>query len=135
MSHEHKPDNPEEKKRIEQAGGFVAEGRINQNLNVSRAIGDFEFKQNTDLSNKEQIIVAMPEVIERKLDGKESFFLMGCDGIWELKTEDELCELIDKSKVELKDTGEDILNKSLAHNTEEGLGCDNMTAIIVKLKK
>lgn len=134
MSNKHKPEYPEEKKRIEQAGGFVIDGRINHNLNVARAIGDFDFKQNKELSNREQIIVALPEVIERKLDGNESFFLLGCDGIWELMTEEELCNLIDQSKLGFKETGEDLLNKALAPNTDEGLGCDNMSCIIVKMK-
>jgi len=28
MSHDHKPDNPAEKRRVERAGGFVDEGRV-----------------------------------------------------------------------------------------------------------
>lgn len=44
LSDDHKPDNADEKKRIEEAGGFVSDGRINGNLNLSRALGDFEFK-------------------------------------------------------------------------------------------
>lgn len=31
------------------AGGFVSEGRINGNLNLSRAIGDLEYKRNVEL--------------------------------------------------------------------------------------
>lgn len=46
LSHDHKPDNPEEKERIEYAGGQIINGRINGNLNLSRAIGDLEYKNN-----------------------------------------------------------------------------------------
>lgn len=50
MSVDHKPLNDTEKKRIENAGGFVTpEGRVNGNLNLSRAIGDFEYKKNSQL--------------------------------------------------------------------------------------
>lgn len=44
MSIDHKPDDPVELKRIKAGGGFVAEGRVNGNLNLSRAMGDFEYK-------------------------------------------------------------------------------------------
>lgn len=44
MSFDHKPENEEEKQRVEKAGGFVTENRVNGNLNLSRAIGDLEYK-------------------------------------------------------------------------------------------
>ena len=44
MSEDHKPDNENEKARITKAGGEVWEGRVNGTLNLSRAIGDLEYK-------------------------------------------------------------------------------------------
>ena len=41
LSRDHKPDDKAEKARVEKAGGEIIEGRINGNLNLSRAIGDF----------------------------------------------------------------------------------------------
>jgi len=49
MSYDHKPDLETEKQRVIKAGGFISEGRINGNLNLSRAIGDMEYKKNPDL--------------------------------------------------------------------------------------
>jgi len=49
MSNDHKPDLEEEKNRVIKAGGFISDGRINANLNLSRAIGDMEYKKNTNL--------------------------------------------------------------------------------------
>lgn len=49
MSLDHKPNNPEEFARINKAGGKVADGRINGNINLSRALGDFEYKNNPNL--------------------------------------------------------------------------------------
>ena len=42
------PQKPLEKKRITQAGGFVTDGRVNGNLNLSRALGDLEYKSQKD---------------------------------------------------------------------------------------
>ena len=57
MSEDHKPDNSGEKNRIEKAGGFVSDGRVNGNniiickgnLNLSRAMGDLEYKKDSAL--------------------------------------------------------------------------------------
>jgi serine/threonine protein phosphatase PrpC len=44
LSTDHKPDLPSERNRIEKAGGFVTDGRVNGTLNLSRSFGDFEYK-------------------------------------------------------------------------------------------
>ena len=44
LSHDHKPDNTEEARRIRDGGGFVAGGRVEGDLAVSRGLGDFRFK-------------------------------------------------------------------------------------------
>lgn len=44
LSHDHKPDNADEDRRIRLAGGFVAGGRVEGDLAVSRGLGDFRFK-------------------------------------------------------------------------------------------
>jgi serine/threonine protein phosphatase PrpC len=48
LSHDHKPTLKEEALRIEQAGGSVTLGRVDGELVVSRALGDFEFKGGED---------------------------------------------------------------------------------------
>ncbi len=48
--------------RGRQAGGYVAEGRVNGSLNLSRALGDMEYKQSAALGPEAQIVTAVPEV-------------------------------------------------------------------------
>jgi protein phosphatase 2C family protein 2/3 len=50
LSTDHKPNDPAERERIESAGGFVEFNRVNGNLALSRALGDFLFKMNDGLS-------------------------------------------------------------------------------------
>lgn len=133
LSFDHKPNDEKETNRIHHAGGIVVEGRINGNLNLSRAIGDFEFKGNKELKINEQLIIAEPDVIVKEFDKTQDFFLMGCDGIWELKNAEQLCHFIDESKDGLDKTVENLLDSVLAPNTNEGTGCDNMSCIIVKM--
>ena len=45
-----------ESRRIVAAGGFVESGRVNGSLALSRALGDFEFKQNSFLPPEDQIV-------------------------------------------------------------------------------
>ena len=55
LSNDHKPNHRKEQKRIETAGGYITfEHRVNGNLNVSRSMGDFLFKQDKDLNAEDQ---------------------------------------------------------------------------------
>jgi len=53
LSKDHKPDDELELKRIQNAGGFVEDSRVNGILALSRALGDFEYKSNTNLKAKD----------------------------------------------------------------------------------
>lgn len=41
LSEDHKPENDGERTRIERAEGYVEDNRVNGNLALSRALGDF----------------------------------------------------------------------------------------------
>jgi protein phosphatase PTC2/3 len=69
-----------EKNRITAAGGFVDFGRVNGNLALSRAIGDFEFKKSAELSPENQIVTAYPDVEEHDITEEDEFLVIACDG-------------------------------------------------------
>jgi len=91
---DHKPSNPGELTRIEKAGGSVMMQRINGSLAVSRALGDFDYKNVTGRKPCEQLVSPEPEltVVERNDD--DEFLALACDGIWDVMSNDELCDFI-----------------------------------------
>lgn len=69
-----------EKARITAAGGFVDFGRVNGNLALSRAIGDFEFKKSAELAPEQQIVTAYPDVVVHEMSDDDEFLVLACDG-------------------------------------------------------
>ena len=67
-----------------QAGGYVMDGRVNGSLNLSRAIGDMEYKQTSHLSAAEQAVTASPDVHQIQLGPSFEFMILACDGIWDV---------------------------------------------------
>ena len=80
LSFDHKPQNEAEKARICEAGGFVDFGRVNGNLALSRAIGDFEFKKSAHLPPEKQIVTVYPDVTTHNLCDDDEFLVVACDG-------------------------------------------------------
>lgn len=56
LSFDHKPSNKTEVDRITAAGGWVELNRVNGNLALSRALGDFIFKRNEEKPPEEQVV-------------------------------------------------------------------------------
>eukprot|EP00927_Polykrikos_kofoidii_P080419 TRINITY_DN77282_c0_g1_i1.p1 TRINITY_DN77282_c0_g1~~TRINITY_DN77282_c0_g1_i1.p1 ORF type:complete len:462 (+),score=65.02 TRINITY_DN77282_c0_g1_i1:202-1386(+) len=148
LSHDHKPNMPGERRRIESAGGSVEKTqtgrvgntmfRVNGKLNLSRSIGDLEFKQRRDLPPEKQIISATPDVIREKLADDDEFLVLACDGIWDVKSNQEVCTFI-RSRIQrgqaLDRTIEQLLDSCITPDPKktQGLGADNMTCVVVQL--
>jgi len=141
LSNDHKPELPGEISRIEKAGGWVSEGRVKGNLNLSRSLGDLEYKQNKKLPPEDQMITAFPEFIVENFTDDCDFMIIGCDGVWDCKTNQEACdyvtERLKKNTGKLSKIIEELLDDIVAPDiyTETGVGCDNMTCVIVQFKK
>ncbi|XP_027356484.1 probable protein phosphatase 2C 60 isoform X2 [Abrus precatorius] len=138
LSRDHKPDLEIEKERIVKAGGFIHAGRVNGSLNLARAIGDMEFKQNKFLSAEKQIVTANPDINTVELCDEDEFVVLACDGIWDCMSSQQLVDFVHellRSETKLSVVCERVLDRCLAPSTANGEGCDNMTMILVQFKK
>lgn len=144
-----------EKARIQAAGGFVDFGRVNGNLALSRAIGDFEFKKSADLPPESQVVTAFPDVNVHEISDDDEFLVLACDGrcfqnigcgfihadypigIWDCQSSQAVIEFVRRgiaAHQELHRVCENIMDNCLASSSDTGgVGCDNMTIIIVAL--
>ena len=160
LSFDHKPSTMGERVRIENSGGYVVNGRVNEILALSRAFGDFKFKlpymellnnQNKYIAAnkkyfKHELIHLPPEVFlvsvepdvvvyDLKSLKQPEFVVLACDGIWDCYTNTKLIKIIrDKLSLDWKihHITEFILNDCVGMaNNVTGIGFDNMTIIIV----
>lgn len=138
LSQDHKPDNPEEKERIMKAGGTVEEGRVQGNLNLSRSIGDLEYKKDAGIPQKHQMITAFPDIKVESLRPEDQFLVLACDGIWDMLSSQDCVEFVAQRlrNSPLETVVQDLLDRCLASDlaAHQGLGCDNMTAVVVLLR-
>ena len=72
-------------------------------MNLTRALGDLKYKQKTELKAEEHPITANPDVFEYDMPNDLDFILMGCDGVWERKSNEEMVEWIYKELAGKKD--------------------------------
>lgn len=126
----HKPTNETEQARIKQSGRFVARGRVNACLAVSRAFGDFEYKNSKESQEPVDFSVSVtPDVT--KVDLRAGSYIVLCsDGLtdgpemsWEQRF-----DLIKKCELEGKSLEE--TTRELVNNGTPG---DNVTVTVIRL--
>ena len=92
LSVDHKPGDEKERARIEKAGGFVEFNRVNGNLALSRALGDFGFKTKDDFPAEDQIVCCDPDIVVETIDESWEWVLLACDGIWDVLSNQEVSQ-------------------------------------------
>lgn len=146
--------------RIHESGGWVENCRVNGSLALSRALGDFKFKQNKKLQAERQIVtgsfeyfygalafffvnrkwkinvelffVAYPDVEIHDIDETWDFVLLASDGIWDVLTNDEVVKMCLK-KMERGLLPEEICEEIMTECLSPDLlmtGTDNMTIVL-----
>ena len=92
------------------------------------------------------MITAYPEINIELLDDTCEFIILACDGIWDCLTPQEACDYVKaklydqkgnpKNNVKISKIIEEMMDDVIAEdiNNENGIGCDNMTCIIIQFK-
>merc|ERR1711976_600190 len=127
---DHKPSNEPEKERIQNAGGSVMIQRVNGSLAVSRALGDFEYKNVEGKGPTEQLVSPEPEFyMKRRESDKDEFLVLACDGVWDVMTNEDICSFI-SARMRVTDNLEQIANEVIDTCLHKG-SRDNMSIIII----
>lgn len=130
VTQDHKPSNPPELERIQNAGGSVMIQRVNGSLAVSRALGDFEYKNVDGKGPTEQLVSPEPEFYMKKRDpDKDEFLVLACDGVWDVMTNEDICSFI-SARMRVTDNLEQIANEVIDTCLHKG-SRDNMSIIII----
>ncbi|XP_034107354.1 probable protein phosphatase 2C T23F11.1 isoform X1 [Drosophila albomicans] len=135
LSVDHKPGNESEIKRIVAGGGRVENNRVNGNLALSRALGDFMYKRNTSMKPEEQIVTADPDVLCCDIGEDWEFVVLACDGIWDVMSSPQVADFVREriaGGMQPDLICEQLMDFCLAPTAYNyGLGGDNMTVILV----
>lgn len=133
LSKDHKPENPEEEERIVKAGGFQQMNRVDGQLAMSRAIGDYQYKSNPNLTALEQKVIPLADIQSDTIFPGDHLFVC-CDGIVERMDNSDACQIISQELETLNNPRNYDPATIIAEVFERALESgsqDNMSAILV----
>ena len=143
---DHKPNTETEKKRIKNAGGEIYQTftyfPLRQNgreieapwrvlpgrLSVSRTFGDVEAKD-PKFGGIGGVVMALPDITEFDLDDEFNFMVIGCDGIFDVLSNEEILECVKIVLNEINvselcgDIADMIIKSSLALDSFDNISC------------
>lgn len=123
LSKEHLAIYPQERVRIEKAGGYIADGRLNGRIQVSRSFGDNQFKKCG--------ASALPDCRTFEITPRDRFIIVACDGFWSVfdaqGAVDAVSKLLEEGR-ELKAVTNRLLNQAIRERRCK----DNCTIMLVQ---
>lgn len=136
LSQDHKVSNSKEKERIEAAGGIIQFGRLYNDLNVSRGLGDLRYKLNPELDASQQVVSCIPDVVIHCRDAElDSILLLACDGFWDVISSEQavrrVYDLFALGEGSVRLMSEELVDGALI----EGGSRDNITCILCVFPK
>lgn len=126
LTHDHKASHPVEKERIQQAGGFVHNGRLNGVLAISRAFGDITHKTNGQLS-------AIPDIFTDEITEDDEFLFIASDGLFDVLSSSQASNYI-RRKLYMGSTAQEAAD-DLVEKSHSMLDHDNISVVVVCLNQ
>uniref|UniRef100_A0A8C1TMD0 Protein phosphatase 1L n=1 Tax=Cyprinus carpio TaxID=7962 RepID=A0A8C1TMD0_CYPCA len=126
LSHDHKPYQLKERKRIKRAGGFISfngSWRVQGILAMSRSLGDYPLKNLN-------VVIPDPDILTFDLDKLQpEFMILASDGLWDAFSNEEAVRFVRERLDEPHFGAKSIVLQSFYR------GCpDNITVMVVKFK-
>ncbi|XP_075508183.1 putative protein phosphatase 2C 8 [Primulina tabacum] len=133
LSRDHKPDRPDEKQRIEAAGGNILNWngwRVQGVLATSRSLGDYSLKK---------YVISEPEVMVAKRTESDDFLIIATDGLWDVLCNRIACQVVKnclRGRIEPRHdrTGASEAAAALVELAISRGSRDNISVIVVQLK-
>ncbi|CAG8636910.1 19354_t:CDS:2 [Gigaspora margarita] len=119
LSYDHKGSDPQEAKRIVEAGGFVMNNRVNGVLAVTRSLGDCSMKE---------FVIGKPYTTKITLTEKDSFLILACDGLWDVCNDQEAVDLV-KDIMDPQEASTKLIRHAL-----QNFSTDNLSVMVVRFK-
>jgi len=143
MTEDHKATREDEKARIRKAGGSVdRNGRVDGTLAVSRSFGDLYLKgpelesladMHDDVKDFKMLseghVIAVPEMVQRKLIHADEFLVMASDGLWDVLENQDVVNIVREQLNQHHDC--DIATKSLVKIARENGAADNISVVVI----
>lgn len=170
LSVDHKPNRPDERARVEQAGGWVEDNevlnipklhamglehtelleedqeligwvvvsKVMGALAMTRSFGDILIKDqlsdNFDSALENglfagPLVIAEPEIKVEKMQERDSFLIIACDGLWDVFSSEEACVFV-REAIEEKIPREDIADNLITRAIAMG-SLDNVSVVIL----
>lgn len=119
---DHRPNDPDEQRRVKDAGGHIINQRVNAILAVTRAIGDVYLQP---------IVTSDPHTCFTSLSTSagDEFLIIACDGIWDVVSDQDAVDLI---KDEQDPRVASVKLRDHAYSTGS---TDNISVAVVRLRK
>jgi len=131
LTSDHRPKNNLERERILKANGTVSYARVDGDLAMSRAFGDWKYKDNPQLPITEQKVIAVPDVRDFVLETGDILILY-CDGIVENLRNGDVAQFISEQKKDIPTDPALLASRLLDRSIQSG-SQDNLTAIVIQM--